>query len=101
MAESAAATSSQESMKRFVALTALTLVPFVVATPAHAAAPKPMAYANCTALNKVYPHGVGKAKTAVDKTSGIKVRNFTVDAKTYALNTKSDRDKDGIACEKR
>lgn len=88
-------------MKRLVALTALTLAPFVVAAPALAAAPKPMAYANCTALHKVYPHGVAKAKGTVDKTSGVKVTNFTVDAKTYALNTKSDRDKDGIACEKR
>lgn len=88
-------------MKRLVVLTAVTLAPFVVATPAHAAAPKPKAYANCTALNKVYSHGVAKARTVVDKTTGVKVRNFTVDAKTYALNTKSDRDKDGIACEKR
>jgi hypothetical protein len=72
-----------------------------VATPADAA-PKPKAYKNCTALNKVYPHGVGK-KNAKDKVSGSSkpVTTFTKDDKTYALNTKSDRDKDGIACEKR
>ncbi|WBU38105.1 excalibur calcium-binding domain-containing protein [Homoserinibacter sp. YIM 151385] len=67
-----------------------------------AAKPKPKKYANCTAINKVYPHGVGK-KGAKDKVRGStkRVTNFTVDSATYKLNSKSDRDKDGIACEKR
>ncbi len=60
--------------------------------------PKPKTYANCDALRKVYPHGVGK-KGAKDKTSGTPVTTFTVDDATYAKNTKSDRDKDKIACE--
>jgi hypothetical protein len=66
------------------------------------AAVKPKRYANCTALNKVYPHGVGKPG-AVDKVSGRSkpVRNFTKNAAVYKLNTARDRDKDGIACEKR
>jgi hypothetical protein len=81
-----------------------------VAIPAGAAAAKPKAYANCAALNRVYPHGVAKARSVVDKTSSTyKVRNFVVDAKTYALNDGRvaplqydlDRDNDGIACEKR
>jgi hypothetical protein len=55
-------------------------------------------YKNCTALNKVYAHGVGK-KGAVDK--GGSVDDFTVDSATYKKNKRSDRDKDGIACEKR
>ena len=55
-------------------------------------------YKNCTALNKVYEHGVGR-KGAVDK--GGSVDDFTVDTATYKKNTKSDRDKDGIACEQR
>lgn len=63
------------------------------------AKPKPKAYANCTALRKVYPHGVGR-KGAEDKTSGTPVTTFTVDSRTYAKNTKSDRDHDKIACEK-
>ena len=69
--------------------------------PAVAAKPKPKVYKNCTKLNKVYPHGVGK-KGAKDKVSGKSkpVTNFTVSKKTYKLNKKSDRDKDGIACEK-
>lgn len=54
-----------------------------------AAQPKPEAYKSCTALAKVYPHGVGKPG-AHDK--GGKVTGFTRDAKTYALNTKSDRE---------
>ena len=54
-------------------------------------------YKNCTALNKVYPNGVGK-KGAVDH--GGSVTSFLVDNDTYKKNHKSDRDKDGIACEK-
>lgn len=57
-------------------------------------------YANCTDMNKVYPHGVGRSSTAVDQTPGLKVRNFYVSKALYDLNTGSDRDKDGIACEK-
>lgn len=55
-------------------------------------------YKNCTGLNKVYAHGVGR-KGAVDK--GGSVDDFTVDSATYQKNRKSDRDKDGIACERR
>ncbi|WP_127501004.1 FHA domain-containing protein [Actinoplanes solisilvae] len=57
----------------------------------------------CAALNKVFKHGVGR-KGAKDKVSGKtkKVTNFTVYTKMYEANrAKLDRDKDGIACEKR
>ena len=57
-------------------------------------------YKNCTALNKVYPHGVGRAG-AHDKSSGTPVTNFKVSNSVYAANSGSDRDKDGVACEKR
>lgn len=59
-------------------------------------------FANCTALNAVYKHGVGKSG-AKDKVSGSSkpVTNFKVSTTVYKQNTKSDRDKDGIACEKR
>ncbi|TBN57360.1 excalibur calcium-binding domain-containing protein [Glaciihabitans arcticus] len=59
-------------------------------------------FANCTALNKKYPHGVGK-KGAKDKVSGASkpVKTFTVSTSVYNKNKKSDRDKDGIACEKK
>lgn len=59
-------------------------------------------FANCTALNRVYPHGVGK-NGAVDRVKGKTkpVTNFTRNNAVYAANTKSDADKDGVACEKR
>lgn len=59
-------------------------------------------FANCTALNKTYKHGVGR-KGAKDRVSGTskRVTNFTVNTAVYNANKKSDRDKDGIACEKR
>jgi uncharacterized membrane protein len=68
-----------------------------------AASPSPAAaktYKNCTALNKAYPHGVGR-KGARDRTSGKPVTNFKVSNSLYAANRHSDRDGDGIACEKR
>ncbi|RKR19333.1 excalibur calcium-binding domain-containing protein [Arthrobacter oryzae] len=78
------------------------------AVPA-SAAPAPKSYANCAALNKVYPHGVGRAG-ARDKTSGKRVTNFRVDNNVYYYNDgvgprhvgehDLDRDNDGIACEK-
>lgn len=58
-------------------------------------------FKNCAALNKAYPHGVGRPG-AKDKTSSTPVRNFTVHAKLYAAQPRTlDRDRDGIACEKR
>jgi hypothetical protein len=73
-----------------------------VAAAAAAKAPAAKKYANCTALNRVYPHGVGKSG-AVDRVAGKTkpVRNFTKNNAVYAANAKSDRDKDGLACEKR
>lgn len=65
------------------------------------AAPKPKKYANCKALNKVYPHGVGRTAAARDKTSGRRVTNFRVSKAVYNLNASKDRDKDKIVCEKR
>ena len=70
---------------------------FAVASPAEAAN---KTYKNCTALNMDYKHGVGK-KGAKDKTSGKRVTNFKRSNSIYSKNKKSDRDKDGIACEKR
>ena len=61
-------------------------------------------YKNCTALNGKWSHGVGRAN-AKDKTSGKPVTNFFHSTKQYnkAMNNNKglDRDKDGIACEKR
>src|ERR1700712_1216725 len=67
------------------------------ATPSRAAAQH---FRNCTAMNKVYPHGVGQPG-AHDKSSDHKpVMNFKVSSSLYAANHGSDRDHDHIACEK-
>lgn len=65
------------------------------------AAPTAKKYTNCKALNKIYPHGVGRTAAARDKTSGVRVTNFKVSKAVYDRNTALDRDKDKIACEKR
>ncbi len=75
-----------------------------VAVPQAKSASKKALYKNCTALNKKYKHGVGKSG-AKDKTSGKPVTNFKKSTAIYneamSYNRGLDRDKDGIACEKR
>ncbi|HET7660381.1 MAG TPA: excalibur calcium-binding domain-containing protein [Oryzihumus sp.] len=65
-------------------------------------ASKVTTFKSCTQLNQRYPHGVGRTG-AHDRVSGHgrPVTNFTVSNALYAANRTSDRDKDGIACEKR
>ena len=72
----------------------------LVAVPAEAATATK--YKNCTALHKKYQHGIAK-KGAKDKVRGSSkpVTTFTVNTKVYNANKKLDRDKDGVACEKR
>jgi Excalibur calcium-binding domain len=64
----------------------------------------PTLYKNCTNYNRRYPHGVGR-RLARDKTSGTPVRTFLRSTLLYRramrYNDDLDRDKDGIACEKR
>lgn len=84
---------------------ALVLLAIVFAAPAGAALSAiPAVYKNCTALNKKYPHGLGKAG-ARDKTSGTPVTTFTRNTRLYntamSHNKRLDGDKDGVACEKR
>lgn len=59
---------------------------------------------NCTKLNQKWAHGVGR-RSAVDKTSGTPVTNFKRSTRLYkravSHNRDLDRDRDGIACEKR
>jgi hypothetical protein len=66
-----------------------------ISQTSYAAAKK---FKNCTELNKVYPGGVAKPG-AVNK-GGATKKKPTIDAALYKANAKSDRDKDGIACEK-
>ena len=55
-------------------------------------------FKNCTELNKVHPGGV--AKPGAVNQGGATKNQPTVNAALYKANIKSDRDKDGIACEK-
>ena len=55
-------------------------------------------FKNCTELNKVYPGGV--ALPGAVNAGGATKQTPTYDKKLYEANKKSDRDKDGVACEK-
>jgi hypothetical protein len=55
-------------------------------------------FKNCTELNKVHPGGVA-LPGALNKGGATKLTP-KYDKKLYTANKKSDRDKDGIACEK-
>jgi hypothetical protein len=77
--------------------------PNPVKAPVAAPPPPPGAtvFANCAALNAVYPHGVGRTG-AVDHVSGSSkpVTDFLVDDALYNANPGRDGDGDGVACEK-
>ena len=83
-------------MKRIAISVALTITLFIITTSTVNAAAK--MFKNCTELNKVYPGGVAKPG-AVNK-GGATKKEPTIDAALYKANKKSDRDGDGIACEK-
>jgi hypothetical protein len=76
-----------------VGLAASTLT--ITSAPADAAT----RFANCTAMHRVYKHGVAKS----DKAANYQVRKGygrpAVRPKVYWANQKSDRDNDGTACE--
>lgn len=76
----------------------------LVATPLRLGPVRIVTYRNCTDLQRVHRHGVGK-KGAVDKVRGrvtaSRVKTFLVNSALYAKNVKLDRDKDGVACEKK
>ncbi|MCU1678677.1 MAG: calcium-binding protein [Frankiales bacterium] len=95
-------------MKRTLILVATAALVVTMAPPASAAIPY-KGYKDCAAMQRVYPHGVGRSG-AVDSTSGTRVRNFFVSTRLYLMNDNRvssagqydlDRDNDGIACEKR
>ena len=55
-------------------------------------------FKNCTELNKVYPGGV--AFPGAVNSGGATKKEPKYNKALYVANKKSDRDKDGIACEK-
>ena len=82
-------------MKKLVILT-IALMMSLVSMPTSQAAAK--IFKNCTELNKVYPGGVALPGAVNSGGATKKVPKF--DKQLYTANKKSDRDKDGIACEK-
>ena len=80
-------------MKKLLVL-ALSTILLISALPANAAA---KVFKNCTELNKVYLGGVALPGAA--NAGGQTKLTPKFDKKLYEANKKSDRDKDGIACE--
>lgn len=56
-------------------------------------------FKNCTEMNKVYKGGVAISKSTKNKGGKTKYTPF-VSKELYNANKKSDRDNDGIACER-
>ena len=82
-------------MKRLVAATICLGLITVFPSTSNAAAKK---FKNCTELNKVYPGGV--ALPGAVNAGGATKKEPKYDKALYTANKKSDRDGDGIACEK-
>jgi len=82
-------------MKRFLVLTVCVGLSSVSLSTANAAA---KVFKNCTELNKVYPGGV--ALPGAVNAGGATKKEPKYDKALYTANKKSDRDGDGIACEK-
>ena len=83
-------------MKRIAISSALIITLFILTTsPVNSAAKK---FKNCAELNKVYPGGV--ALPGAVNAGGVTKKEPKYDKALYIANKKSDRDGDGIACEK-
>ena len=82
-------------MKKLTFVSIMVLASLVL-IPSSQAAVK--VFKNCTELNKVYPGGV--ALPSAMNSGGATKLTPKYDKKLYEANKKSDRDKDGIACEK-
>ena len=82
-------------MKRVITLI-ICLSLAILAMPSSQAAAK--VFKNCAELNKVYPGGV--ALPGAVNSGGVTKKEPKYDKALYNANKKSDRDKDGIACEK-
>ena len=87
-------------MKRFVVigLTALLGLGAWGVSPAGAATRYPT-YKNCTEMHKRYKGGVARVGARDKRASGRARYKPYVNSGLYNANKKSDRDRDGIACE--
>jgi len=82
-------------MNRLISVSMCLGLTFGFVPSSHAAA---KVFKNCTELNKVYPGGV--ALPGAVNSGGLTKKEPKYDKALYNANKKSDRDKDGIACEK-
>ncbi len=82
-------------MKKLLIILSVLAISTTSLTFASAAAKK---FKNCTELNKVYPGGV--ALPGAVNSGGVTKKEPKYDKALYTANKKSDRDGDGIACEK-
>jgi hypothetical protein len=82
-------------MKRFI-IPVISIGLVLISSNSSQAAAK--VFKNCTALNKVYPGGV--ALPGAINSGGTTKKEPKYNKALYNANKKSDRDKDGIACEK-
>ena len=82
-------------MRKITVVTIAVGVIFAFPLNSNAAAKK---YKNCTELNKIYPGGV--ALPGAINAGGVTKKEPKYDKALYNANKKSDRDGDGIACEK-
>jgi len=100
--QAAAATAAADQAAAATAAADQAAAAKAVAPAPAPAAPAAQVFANCTDLHVVYPHGVGRPG-AVDHVGGSTrpVTTFFVSEELYNANSFSDRDGDGIACEKR
>lgn len=89
-------------MKKYLrlCLSAGLLLVLAVGTVSTASAEsKVKTYKNCSELNKDYKGGVATSSSTKNKGGKTKYKPY-VSKELYEANKKSDRDKDGIACEK-
>jgi hypothetical protein len=82
-------------MKRIFTVVIVMVIALAPSTQANAAA---KVFKNCSELNKVYPGGVALPGSV--NTGGATKKEPKYDKGLYTANKKSDRDNDGIACEK-
>ena len=82
-------------MKRVILVSVFLCLTLGLAPSSQAAA---KVFKNCTELNKVYPGGV--ALPGAINSGGVTQKEPKYNKALYNANKKSDRDKDGIACEK-
>jgi hypothetical protein len=85
----------RQTISNLTIFTISAFLAFSLVSDANAAAKK---FKNCTELNKVYPGGV--ALPGAVNSGGVTKKEPKYDKALYTANKSSDRDKDGIACEK-